>query len=274
MSQRRVHVGQASLVGRLGKYAKVFDFLEVRCDPAPPSPKHLRRLREEAPEGFAFALVAGKALSALSTTEPDAKLVSALREAATALGARWILVRTPASATPSSRTRGRLASLFGALAGAAPGIAWEPRGIWSDDELARAREEFGVTVVRDLAEHDAVPADVVYTRLLGLGRNQRIGSGAIERLEERLEGVSTAFVIVEGQGAVAVSRALRGVSENEDDEDEDADDEDGEDGEDGDEEGGDEEGGDEEGGDDELGGDEDEDDDDEDEDDEDDEDDR
>jgi len=232
MSSRRVHVGQASLTGRLARYAKVFDFLEIRCDPAPPSLKHLRRLREEAPEGFAFSLVAQKALAALTTAEPDAKQVKALKDAATVLGARWLLVRTPASATPSSRTRARLAGLFGALAGGEHGIAWEPRGIWSDEELALAGQELGVTVVRDLAEHDAPPGDVVYTRLLGLGRNQRIGSGAIERLGDRLEDATTAFVIVEGQGAVAVSRALRGSGDaGEDDEDDEG--EDGEDDEEG-----------------------------------------
>jgi hypothetical protein len=52
----------------------------------------------------------------------------------------------------------------------------------------------------------------VYTRLLGLGRNLRIGSGAIERLSERLEGAETGFVTVEGQGAVGVARALRGTT--------------------------------------------------------------
>src|SRR5689334_9961817 len=105
MTTRRVHVGQASLQGGLPRYAKAFDLLEVKCDPAPPSLKHLKRLKAEAPEGFVFSLVAGRALADLVSTEPDAKLVAATRDAAEALGARWLLLRTPASVTPSARSR-------------------------------------------------------------------------------------------------------------------------------------------------------------------------
>jgi uncharacterized protein YecE (DUF72 family) len=238
MTTRRVHVGQASLQGGLPRYAKAFDLLEVKCDPAPPSSKHLKRLKAEAPDGFVFSLVAGRALSDLAASEPDEKLVAATREAAQALGARWLLVRTPASVTPSARSRARLARLVAALGGAAEGIAWEPRGIWTDEEVLAVAEELGVTPVRDLAEHEPPPGDVVYTRLIGLGRNLRIGSGAIERVAERLEDATLAFVVVEGQGAVAVAKALRGSvvdaedeggEDEDDDEDGDFDDEDGED---------------------------------------------
>jgi uncharacterized protein YecE (DUF72 family) len=219
MTTRRVHVGQASLQGGLSRYAKAFDLLEVKCDPAPPSAKHLKRLKSEAPEGFVFSLVAGRGLADLALSEPDAKLVSATRDAAQALGARWVVVRTPATVQPSARSRARLERLVKALAGAAEGIAWEPRGIWSDEEMLAVAEALGVTLVRDLAEHDPPPGDIVYTRLIGLGRNARIGSGAIERVGERLEDATLGFVVVEGQGAVAVAKALRGVEVDSEDED-------------------------------------------------------
>lgn len=224
MTTRRVHVGQASLQGGLQRYAKAFDLLEVKCDPAPPSPKHLKRLKGEAPEGFVFSLVVGRALADLAQAEPDEKLVRATRDAAQTLGARWLVVRTPATVQPSARSRARLERLVKALEGAAEGIAWEPRGVWSDEEMIAVAEELGVTLVRDLAEHDAPPGDVVYTRLLGLGRNARIGSGAIERVSERLEDATLGFVIVEGQGAVAVAKALRGSEVEADDEDDEDDD--------------------------------------------------
>lgn len=218
MTTRRVHVGQASLQGGLQRYAKAFDLLEVKCDPAPPSPKHLKRLKGEAPEGFVFSLVVGRALADLAQSEPDEKLVAATHDAAKALGARWVVVRTPATVQPSARSRARLLRLVKSLGGAAEGIAWEPRGIWSDEEMLAVAEELGVTLVRDLAEHEPPPGELVYTRLIGLGRNLRIGSGAIERVSERLEDATLGFVIVEGQGAVAVAKALRGtVVEAEDD---------------------------------------------------------
>jgi uncharacterized protein YecE (DUF72 family) len=226
MPSARVHVGQASLLGGLPRYARVFDFLEVRTDPALPSKKALYRMKQEAPEGFTFSLVLDKALSDLSV-EPTPERVAKLREAAEVLGARFILVRTPASVAPSTRTRARLTRLVEALRGAAKSIAWEPRGIWSEEEMLALANELDLVVVRDLAENDPLPSDVVYTRLLALGRNSRVGSGAIERVSERIEDADEAFVIIEGQGAVNAAKRLKtaGVLEAELDGDEDDDEE-------------------------------------------------
>lgn len=222
MPSARVHVGQASLLGGLPRYARVFDFLEVRSDPALPSKKALYRLKNEAPEGFTFSLVLDKALSDLSA-EPTPERVAKVREAAEVLGARFILVRTPSSVAPSARTRAKLTRLVEALRGAATSIAWEPRGIWSEQEMLAISQALDVVVVRDLAEQDPLPSDVVYTRLLALGRNSRVGSGALERVGDRIEDAAEAFVIIEGQGAVNAAKRLRsaGVIEEELDGDED-----------------------------------------------------
>jgi uncharacterized protein YecE (DUF72 family) len=219
-------VGQASLVGKLERYAKVFDFLEVRASPEPPAPSRMRRLRGTAPEGFHFALVVPPKLAELAVSEPDAALVDATRSAATALGARWLTLRTPFSVAPSAKARARLARLADALRGAATGLAWEPRGVWTDEDAEATAAGLGVVLVRDLAEHDAPEGPVVYTRLLALGRNARIGAGIIERVSERLEGAEEAFVIAEGRGAVGLAKQLRHVETDEidDDADDDADD--------------------------------------------------
>jgi hypothetical protein len=119
------------------------------------------------------------------------------------------LIRTPASAGPSARTRTKLGRLVEALRGAATDIAWEPRGAWTDDELVEVSAELGVTLVRDLAEHDAPPGPLVYTRLLALGRNSRIGSGVIERVTDRLEGVDEAFIVIEGEGGAGIAKRLK-----------------------------------------------------------------
>jgi uncharacterized protein YecE (DUF72 family) len=250
----RVHVGQASLKGHLERYAKTFDLLEVRSDPALPSLKHLKRLSQQAPEGFSFSLVLPRKLSELSET-PDAAKLAEVRTAATALGARFVLVRTPATFAPSARSRARFAALVKGLEGAGT-IAWEPRGIWTDEEIASVAAELGVLAVRDLAEQDPIPGPLVYTRLLALGRNTRIGSGAIERVSERLEEVEEAFIVVEGQGAVQVAKRLRGGEDSEESDDE-SDDDESDDDESGDDESGDDEDGDDEDGDDEDGDDDD-----------------
>jgi len=209
MSSPRLHFGLPRLKGRLPEYAKSFDLLEVPCEPAPPTSKHLGRLKREAPEGFQFVVVAGRVLSDLASSEPDAALVDATRQAARTLGARFVLLRTPASAGPSARTRARLARLNEMLTGSAGAVAWEPRGMWTDEELAQVAEGLGITLVRDLAEQDAPAQSVVYTRLLALGRNTRLGSGAIERVTERLVAAEEAYIVIEGDGPGGVAKRLR-----------------------------------------------------------------
>ncbi|HWP08389.1 MAG TPA: DUF72 domain-containing protein, partial [Polyangiaceae bacterium] len=209
MPSLRLHFGLPRLKGRLPEYAKAFNLVEVPCEPAPPTAKHLGRLKREAPEGFEFALVAGKALAELGSSSPDAALVEATRQAAVALGARFIVLRTPASAGPSARTRAKLARMKELLDGAAGGIAWEPRGMWTDEEVVEVAGELGVTLVRDLAEQDPAPGPLVYTRLLALGRNARLGSGAIERVSERLAEAEEAYIVIEGDGGAGIAKRLR-----------------------------------------------------------------
>ena len=209
MSLPRLYFGLPNLRGHLAGYAKAFKLLEVRADPALPTGKHLTRLRREAPEGFHFSLVVSKVLADLPSGDPDAALVAATRRAAETLRARWLLIRTPASAAPSARTRAKLLRLTQQLKGAATGIAWEPRGMWTDEEVLEVAKELDIALVRDLAEHDAPPSPVVYTRLLALGRNSRIGSGVIERVTERLADVEEAFIVIEGEGGAGVAKRLK-----------------------------------------------------------------
>jgi hypothetical protein len=209
MPAPRLHFGLPTLQGALAGYVKSFDLLELRCDPAPPTGKYLGRLRREAPPDFNFALVVGRALGDLASSALDSALVDATRRAAETLSARWLVVRTPASAAPSSRTRRRLADLVAALRGAATAIAWEPRGPWTDEEVVALSAELEVALVRDLAEQDAPRAPVLDTRLLALGRNSRLGSGAIERVTERLDGVEEAFIMIEGEGGAGVAKRIR-----------------------------------------------------------------
>ena len=220
-------------MGKLERYAKVFDLLEVRAAPTLPSTSRLRRLRGDAPDGFLFSVVVPPKLAELMTSELDPALLEETRAAASALGARWLVARTPASAAPSARTRARLARLVEGLSGAATGIAWEPRGVWTDEDAEATASELGIVLVRDLAEHEPPAGPVVYTRLLALGRNARIGAGIIERVAERIEDAEEAFVIAEGRGAVGLAKQLRQIEASDvADEDDDGADEEGGDAED------------------------------------------
>jgi hypothetical protein len=128
---------------------------------------------------------------------------------ADALTAGWWLVRTPPSVTPSARATRDLEALVDELRGERR-IAWEPRGVWSDEDSLRTAEQLGVHLVRDLAREDRMDdSPIVYTRLRALGEGARIGAAAAERLAERLSDASDSYVVIEGAGAGRVRQVLR-----------------------------------------------------------------
>jgi uncharacterized protein YecE (DUF72 family) len=231
-------VGTPLLRGDIGRYAKRFDLLEVSAEPG----RHPRRagllaMRREVPGEFVFSVAPSSALVSLESGERADDLVRESRAVADALEARWWVLRTPPSVTPSARSTRALEALVEKLAASGRGTAWEPRGIWRDDEASRVARSLGITLVRDLLreELDADQA-VVYTRIRALGEGAHVGSAGAERIAERLSGANEAYVVVEGSGAVGVRKVLResfglgadgAATEGEDDEDseEDLDDE-------------------------------------------------
>jgi uncharacterized protein YecE (DUF72 family) len=206
-----VHVGRPSLEGGIARYAHSFDLLEVAGEAG----RHPRRpglleWRKSVPERFVFSVVVPSSLSSFVARPDRAELVSHARMVADALEAAWWVVRTPPSVTPSIRTAREMEALVAELASAGRRIAWEPRGVWSDEEMTRAASRFGVHLVQDLAREERAHAGpVVYTRLRALGEGARIGAAAAERVAERLADAEDAYVVVEGAGAGRVRQVLR-----------------------------------------------------------------
>src|SRR5687768_16960971 len=134
----QLHVGQAALRGDIARYARRFDLLELRAEPGKlPRAKVLRDWAKAVPENFVFSVVLPRIVG---TLEPQPALDSALEQAlssAEALSAAWLVLPTPASVTPSSRTRRRLAEMLERLPRDKRRVAWDPHGIWEDEETDR-----------------------------------------------------------------------------------------------------------------------------------------
>ncbi len=228
----KLFVGSSALIGALERYAQRLDFLEVVAEEKSlPVPRTLRRWRELVPATFRFSVVLPRDVGAFSPgSEPQ--LERAL-EAAKTLSASFVVVRTPPAVAPSERGRKRLKELFAKLEPLGARIGWEPRGVWTPEDAEAFAQDSGVVLVRDLAQDDAPAGPVVYTRLLSLGQQSRLGQAAIERVAERLEDCEEAYVVVDGRGAPGVARRLRTelalAQPDEDDVDEAADDEDSDD---------------------------------------------
>jgi uncharacterized protein YecE (DUF72 family) len=213
----RVHVGRPALEGEISRYAARFDLLELASEPGRlPKPATLRRWAEQVPEGFVFSVVLPASATALEGGGDPAALAQCL-SAAELLGARWLVVRTPTSARPSARTRRRLEELVKALPREACRIAWDPRGLWEDEDAARLASALDLHLVSDVSRAEPAPGDTVYARLRALGGARQVSSGAIERAIDHLADREEALVVIEGLGAARAARMLRAALSDEGD---------------------------------------------------------
>jgi uncharacterized protein YecE (DUF72 family) len=229
----RLFVGQPATGGDLRRYANRFNLLELKSEPGMPKAATLRRWLGEAPPDFAFSVVLPENVSALDGSPIDEPSLARAIEAADLLAAHWLVLRTPPSARPSARTRRRLEELIARLPRAERRIAWEPRGLWEDEDAEAAAHALDVHLVRDIARTEAPDEQILYARLRALGGGGRIGSGALERAIDELEEREAAYVVVEGAAGVRAAKMLRAafgtaaLAEDEDDaDDDDLDDED------------------------------------------------
>ncbi len=206
-----LRVGQPALRGDVARYARVFDLLELRAEPGRvPRTARLAEWRARVPEAFEFSVVLPRIACALDASQEAADALARALRAAEALRAGWLLLQTPASVTPGARNRKRLAAVVEPLL-ASRRVAWDPRGVWEDDDAAAFAQELGVVLVRDLGRSDPPDGPVVYTRLRGLGDGGAVRAGAVERAAEALADRDEAYVVIEGAGAVRAARLLRQV---------------------------------------------------------------
>lgn len=209
----RVYVGQAWMTGSVARYARSFDLLEVSGDPGRhPGRKVLRQWRERVPDDFVFSVLVPTDLARLEPSGTD-DLMAQASEAFDILRADWWVLRTPPAVTPSAGVLRRLEALISRLRGPGRKIGWEPRGVWSEEDLSRAARSLDVHIVRDLTREETLPRGEaeVYTRVRALGEGMRVGGSAAERLAERLSEATSAYVVIEGSGAGRVRKVLREV---------------------------------------------------------------
>lgn len=205
-----LRLGQSPSKLAIARYAKHLDLLEVRLDNGAPRRRTLETMKSEASPRLVFAVVVPKAVSSLEHEPGEADVATTL-QTASVLGARWLVVRTPATARPGARTRARLTKLVELLAPANIAIAWEPAGLLAEAEAEGLASTLGVTLVRDPARDDLPEADVAYGRISSLGSGGRIKSSALERAADRLSAFDEAYVVIEADNALRAAKDLRGL---------------------------------------------------------------
>jgi hypothetical protein len=189
-------VGLPALRGKLASYAKRFDMVEVRpLDEPLPRASKLGAWRAQVPPAFAFSVVLPRAVGELGAGAEAA--LEASVEAAVALQARCIVLRTPASIRPTRQNRERIAALAALLPRRGHVLAWEAAGIWQHEELAELCAVTGLLPVLDAAQEPLVAGPIVYTRIRAIGTAARLGEGGIRRVMEAVAGRRDAYIVAD-----------------------------------------------------------------------------
>src|SRR3954468_5831966 len=205
-----LRVGQSPSKLSIARYGKHLDLLEVRLDNGAPRKRTLETMKSDAPARLAFAVLLPKHLGALDNDVTEADVTPTV-ETARGLGARFIVVRTPPTARPGTRTRARLGKLIELLKVAEVAIVWEPTGLLAEADAEVLAQSLGVILARDPARDDLPAGPGAYGRISSLGSGGRVRGSAIERAADRLAGFAEAYIVIEGDNALRAAKELRGL---------------------------------------------------------------
>ena len=206
-----LHLGQSVIRGSFEHYARHFDLFELLAEPGKcPRTPVLKRWRASVPGSFTFSVVLPPTAACLVDSD-DVSDLDGVSRAADTLEARWLVIKTPRSVTPTTRYRERLAALVGRLQPRGPAIAWQPEGLWAAEDAQRFANTLDICWVGDVGRDDLPARTQIYTRLRSIGSGGQVGGGMLERAAERLAGQQEAFVILEGRGAAGAAKRLRDV---------------------------------------------------------------
>ena len=144
-------------------------------------PRTLARWRAQTPETVRFVARARTDVTHPSPGKPgsghfrDSDVVrgawAETVEAARALEAAALLLRTPPSFTPTTGHRATLGAFVSGAAEDLPGVSliWEPRGVWEDEEVAEWASEAGLIPSVDPQRTIPPPGEEAFFRLGGSG---------------------------------------------------------------------------------------------------------
>ena len=224
----KVKVGTCGFQKARRRHYEALDAVEVQQTfYDPPSPGTLEGWRREAPGGFEFTVKAWM----LVTHEYNRRLWARLRrrvegdpsrfggfkltrevlwawevtlESARALGARVVVVQTPAGFRANEENAGRVVRFFREAPRDSFTIAWEPRGDWWErrDLLYQTASKADLIVAGDVLRGRLPPEgqEVLYARLHGLGGREvnyryKYTEEDLERLKGLVAGWREAYVM-------------------------------------------------------------------------------
>lgn len=207
---QRIYAGTRVKQGAIERYAQKFNLLEVRTDPETPlALRTLRKWRKSVPPTFAFSVVLPDVVTELRFTDAAERALGEALESARVLESPVLLIPSPISVRPTATNKSRMAKLVERIPRDVIKLAWEPSGLWEEDDARALAAELGLVLVGDAARDPLAPGPVAYTRLRGLGDSRRLSLGRMEKLISHLRPFREAFVVIETDRPAAVAKAIQ-----------------------------------------------------------------
>jgi hypothetical protein len=194
--------GEPRRASELGRAVpKRVDLFEVTAGPQLPKPAKLRVVAANRPK-VGFSVVAQD--TALGPSGALAKTTA--RAAADALGARYLVVRAPATLRPSAASERLVVATLAELGGGGARLVFEPSGLWQRPRVRSLCAEANALFVQRLDEIEA--AEDLYVRIIQIGTGRSLLGRKLDAFASAVSQSSNACIIVEGGGTAAVRTRL------------------------------------------------------------------
>lgn len=174
------------------KYCASLNFFELRPKPPLPRTATLTRMGHQLPDGVRPALrmprsAVVSSAGPLRLDEAATAMRDAVVDAAERLGARAIVIPTPAELTPGARGRELLARYVEGLPRVANRhLVWSPRGAWEPETKAAVCEELSLVGAFDPIHEPRMPGPIVYATLQALGYQTSFSPATLEEVLETI----------------------------------------------------------------------------------------
>lgn len=194
--------GEPRRASELGRAVpKRVDLFEVTANQHLPKPAKLRIVAADRPK-VAFSVIAPD-----TALGPDGALAkTTARAAADALGARYLVVRAPATLRPSASSERLVLATLAELGGGGARLVFEPSGLWQRPRVRALCAEANALFVQRLDELEA--AEELYVRIVQIGTGRSLLGRKLDAFASAVSQSSNAIVIVEGGGTAAVRTRL------------------------------------------------------------------
>jgi|Deesub1362A_J573_1020465.scaffolds.fasta_scaffold00311_19 uncharacterized protein YecE (DUF72 family) len=240
MLRKGLRIGCCGFPVSRDRYFKDFDVVELQQTfYQPPELRTIERWRDGSPRGFEYTIKAWQLIThepssptyrrlkirippsrmrcygSFKPTDEVFEAFELIKQIADILGARIIVFQSPASFEPSTGNKENMKRFFSIIKRDGLILAWEPRGMWKDDEIRGLCKELDLVHVVDPFKAIQVHGRIQYYRLHGIGGYKyRYTEEDLKRLGSMIDAQRNTYIMFNNvhmyEDAISFKRLYRG----------------------------------------------------------------